>query len=154
MRSSSFANWCGALCVATVLTATLSLQAQPATQPETTPTLRANTRLELVDVVVKDKKGNPVTGLKAEDFTDQEKGKTQKIAFLTAPAESTSQGVPAALPPGIYSNRPEYRSPGGPLTVILIDAANTPFKDQAYARLQMLQFVKEQSKPGQRMAVM
>jgi VWFA-related protein len=116
--------------------------------------MRVNTRLVLVDVVVKDKKGNPVTSLKAEDFTVQEKGKTQKIAFLTAPAGSTTQAPASELPPGIYSNRPEYRSPGGPLTVILIDAANTPFKDQAYARQQMLQFVKEQSKPGQRMAVM
>jgi VWFA-related protein len=37
--------------------------------------------------------------------------------------------------------------------VLLLDAANTPFKDQAYARQQMLKFVKEQYQPGQRIAV-
>jgi VWFA-related protein len=35
----------------------------------------------------------------------------------------------------------------------LLDAANTPFKDQAYARQQMLKYVKDQFKPEQRMAV-
>jgi VWFA-related protein len=108
--------------------------------------------LVLVDVVVKDKKGSPVTGLKAEDFSIKEKGKNQKITFFTAPEQNI---VPAsAAPEGISSNEPQYRSPGGPLTVLLIDAANTPFKDQAYARQQMLQFVKQQYKPGQHVAVM
>ncbi len=32
-------------------------------------TIRSNTRLVMVDVVATDKKGQPVTGLKAEDFT-------------------------------------------------------------------------------------
>jgi len=48
------------------------------------------------------------------------------------------------LPPGIYSNRPQYRSPGGPVTVMLLDAVNTPFSDQGYARRQMLSFVQKQ----------
>jgi VWFA-related protein len=154
MFSNSFAKWYTDFSVVSLLVATLSLPMHSTEQPNTTPTIRVNTRLVLVDVVVKDKKGSPVAGLKAEDFTVQERGKTQKIAFLIPPTETTAQSAPSELPPGIYSNRPEYRSPGGPLTVILIDAANTPFKDQAYARQQMLQFVREQSKPGQRMAVM
>ncbi len=37
--------------------------------------------------------------------------------------------------------------------VLLLDAANTPFKDQAYARQQMLKFVREEYKPGQRTAI-
>ena len=36
---------------------------------------------------------------------------------------------------------------------MLLDALNTPFNDQAYARRQMLAFVKEQFKPGDRMSV-
>ena len=36
---------------------------------------------------------------------------------------------------------------------MLLDALNTPFTDQAYARRQMLAFVKEQFKPRDRMAV-
>jgi hypothetical protein len=48
------------------------------------------------------------------------------------------------LPPGIYSNKPQYRSPGGPITVMLLDAVNTAFSDHAYARRQMLAFVQQQ----------
>jgi VWFA-related protein len=102
--------------------------------------------------VVTDKQGKAVSGLHPEDFVVEEKGKTQKIAFFTPSGESQRQPAPQ-LPPGIYSNKPEYRSPGGPLVILLLDAANTPFKDQAYARQQMLKFVKEEYKPGQRTAI-
>lgn len=127
-------------------------QAAPSTSEVPAPTIRVSTHLVLVDVVVTDKQGKPVTGLRQEDFVVQEKGKNQKVAFFTAPGGSQNQ-PPPVLPPGIYSNKPEYRSPGGPLVILLLDAANTPFKDQAYARQQMLKFVKEEYKPGQRIAV-
>src|SRR5262249_17814847 len=115
------------------------------------PTIRVTTRMVLVDVVVTDKQGKPVPGLRAEDFTIEEKGKTQKIASFTTSPEAGAK--PEPLPPGIYSNRAQYRSPGGPITVLLLDALNTAFKDQAYARQQMLKFVQQQYRPGQRMAV-
>jgi len=94
-----------------------------------------------------------VQGLKAEAFNLQEKGKNQKISVFTSAAENKQAAAPK-LPPGIYSNKPEYRSPGGPVVVILLDAVNTPFKDQAYARQQMLEFVRNQYKPGQKTAVL
>jgi VWFA-related protein len=117
------------------------------------PTIRVSTRLVLVDVVVMDKQGKPVSGLKAEDFTLEEKGKKQKITFFQTPEAAQQINAPPQLGPGLYSNKPEFRSPGGPLTVLLLDAANTPFSDQAYARQQMLKFVTQQFKPGTRMGV-
>jgi len=102
----------------------------------------------VVDVVVTDKQGKAITGLHADDFVVEENGKAQKIASLTTP-ENTPAGP--ELPPGVYSNRPQYRSSGAPITLMLLDALNTPFNDQAYARRQMLAFVKEQFKPGDRM---
>jgi VWFA-related protein len=131
--------------------ATLS-QAQ-SSQELPPPTIRVSTRLVLVDVVVMDKQGKPVSGLKAEDFTVEEKGKKQKITFFQTPEAAQQINAPPQLGPGLYSNKPEFRSPGGPLTVLLLDAANTPFSDQAYARQQMLKFVTQQFKPGTRMGV-
>jgi len=141
------------LSLSSAVTPGLFAQAQQATSSEPVPTIRVNTRLVLVDVVVTDKSGKPVPGLKAEDFTLQEKGKNQKVTFFTSAAPKAQVTAPT-LPPGIYSNQPEYRSPGGPISVIVLDALNTPFKDQAYARLQMLLFVREQYQRGQRTAVL
>jgi VWFA-related protein len=106
----------------------------------------------LVDAVVTDKQGKAITGLRPEDFVVEENGKAQKVASLTTPADNAPTAAPQ-LPPGIYSNKPQYRSSGAPITVMLLDALNTPFTDQAYARRQMLAFVKEQFKPTDRMAV-
>ena len=130
--------------------AATSLWAQQPSVPS--PTIRVSTHMVLVDVVVTDKQGKPVNGLHPEDFVLEENGKVQKIASLTTPAENASVAAPQ-LPPGIYSNRPEYRSPGGPITVMLLDALNTPFTNQGYARRQMLAFVQQQFKPTDRMAV-
>ena len=117
------------------------------------PTIRVTTHMVLVDVVVTDKQGKPVLGLKPENFAVEENGKTQKITTFVTPEQNQPPAPGPALPPGIYSNRAQYRAPGGPITVLLLDATNTQFKDQAYARRQMLRFVREQYKPGQRMAV-
>ncbi len=115
-------------------------------------TIRANTRLVVVDVVVTDKKGQPITGLKAEEFTVEENGKKQKIATFTPPG--AAQAAAQALPPGILSNRPENLKPSGVPTVLLLDAANSQFHDQAYGRSQMLKYVTEQAQSGKPMAVM
>jgi VWFA-related protein len=126
---------------------------QAQTPEEPVPTVRVSTHLVLVDAVVTDKRNQPILGLKAEDFTVQEKGKNQKIAFFSPPAEPGNHPAVPPLPPGTYSNRPEYRAPRGPVTVIVLDVANTPFQDQTYGRLQMLKFVREQHQAGQSMAI-
>ncbi|HEX6502132.1 MAG TPA: VWA domain-containing protein [Terriglobales bacterium] len=117
-----------------------------------TITMRANTRMVVVDVVVKDKKGQPVTGLKAEDFAVDENGKKQKIATFTPPG--ADQAAPLPMPPGIMTNKPEYLKPAGVPTVLLLDAANSHFLDQAYGRTQMLKYAVQQSIAASPMAVM
>src|SRR5215471_8575599 len=129
------------------------LSAQQSTVEVPPITIRATTRVVTVDVVVVDKKGNPITGLKPEDFTLEENGKKQKISFFVPPG-ATNGPAPAAPPPGILSNHPEHIRPAGVPTVLLLDACNSPFKDQAYARSQMLKYVVEQGKSGHPMAVL
>ena len=117
-----------------------------------TITIRTNTRLVVVDAVVTDKKGQPVTGLKAEDFVLEENGKKQRIAFFTPPGAPHPGARP--LPPGVLSNRPEFLKPAGVPTVLLLDGANSSFKDQAYGRWQMLKYVEQQSHTAMPTAVM
>jgi VWFA-related protein len=66
-----------------VLIASPVVSQTPAQGPDNKPfTLRANTELVLVNVQVRDGKGNFVRDLKEEDFTVTEDGKVQKILSL------------------------------------------------------------------------
>jgi VWFA-related protein len=129
-----------------------ALAQSPQSNPEIPPpTIRVTSHMVLVDIVVTDKQGKAIPGLHPEDFVVEENGKAQKISSLSMPSDNSP--APPALPPGVYSNRAQYRSPGGPITVMLLDAIDTPFTNQGYARAQMLRFIQEQYKPGQRMAI-
>lgn len=135
----------------TVFPATSS--AQQAATSEPTITIRTNTRLVTVDVVATDKKGMPITGLKAEDFTVEENGKKQRVALFLPPGVNVVAS-PTPAPTSVISNRPENVGPVGVPTVLLLDATNSQFKDQSYARSQMLKYVLEQGQNGHTMAVM
>ena len=120
------------------------------------PTIRANTRMILVNVVATDKSG-PIADLTAQDFSVLEDGKPQKLAVFAfekhMPGESPEQKVAAALPPDVYTNRPNYLRPSGPLTILLLDALNTKARDQIYFRQELLHYLTNQVQPGQRLAV-
>jgi hypothetical protein len=128
------------------------LSAQQAPEDVPTITIRADTRLVIVDVVAPDKKGQPVTGLKPEDFTLEENGKKQKISMFEPPG-IINHTAAAPRSRGIFSNHPENVLPSGAPTVLILDATNSSFSNQAYARSQMLQYVVDQSHTGQSVAV-
>ncbi len=130
----------------------VTLRAQESAAGVPSLTIRAHSRLVLVDVIVTDKDRRPITGLTAEDFILEENGKKQNITIFTAPNANQTRALPA--PAGILTNRPEYLRPAGVPIVLVLDAANSHFLDQAYGRMQMLKYVLEQSKSGATMAVM
>jgi len=119
--------------------------------------LRVTTRLVLVDVVVTDKDGRPVTGLTRDDFTLFEDGAPQTISTFVFESPAGRAGdphTPPPLPENVYTNRPEYRMPPGPLTLLLLDALNTPLVDQSFARVKMLEYLSTQLLPDQRTAIL
>jgi VWFA-related protein len=127
-------------------------QGQLATPPQV---LKVTTELVVVDVVVKDKKGKHVKGLGPADFTVLDDQKPQKVSLFSY-EDIESPGLnrkTEIVPPNFYSNRPEYRVPLGPLTVLLLDALSTPWSDQAYMRYQMLRYVDSQGGLKDRIAV-
>jgi VWFA-related protein len=151
---SHFRHFLAVALIANLLLGPAVLTAQQGSTEVPSVTIRANTRLVIVDVVVTDKKGQPIAGLKPEDFTLEENGKKQKIAVFAQPGSSGAAQQPAA-PAGIFSNHPQDVGPtSGQPTVLLLDAANSPFKDQSYARSQMLKYVLQQSQGGHPIAVL
>jgi VWFA-related protein len=135
-----------------ILAATYLVFAQSTQDQMATPVVRVTTRLVVLDVVATGRDGKPITDLKAEDFTVEDSGKKQKIAIFDLQQASTKP-LRQSLPPDIFSNRPEFTMPSGPVTVLLIDALNTPFADQARARAALIRYAAEQVKPGQQIAV-
>jgi VWFA-related protein len=133
----------------------LALHAQTPT-PAVVPTLKANTRIVVVDVVVTDPKQNAVHSLKASDFSLVEKGQPQSIAHfeehaaMSATAAARMPPIPK-LPPGTFTNYSPTMSEGA-LNILLLDSLNTPMKDQVFVRQQMLKYLAA-PRPGIRMAV-
>ncbi len=122
------------------------------------PVMRVNTRIVNVDVIVRDRRGNPVEDLKESDFKLYDNGQLQRIEFLDRFSDGVSaspspEALPAELPPNIFTNFPG-RDASLPvnLTIILADALNTPFGDQVYANKQLLKCI-ENLKPQDHVAL-
>jgi hypothetical protein len=75
-------------------------------------TLRVNTQLVQVSVVVRDSHGNPVTDLKASDFELYDKDKRQEIRIFKV--EDYGHAGSAVVQPSAPSTRPPSRFPTGP----------------------------------------
>jgi len=106
-----------------------------------TNTLRVNTRLVEVDVVVHSK-GEAVADLNQDDFTVLDNGKPQKIAAFNVVSFRTAPGKSVLLPPGVVSNRlnTENQEPAG-TTIVLYDMLNTAPEDQSYGRQALVRYL-------------
>ena len=80
---------------------------RPLATRHTPPAFQSNVRVVLLDVVVSDGNGNPITGLTEDDFRVFEDGKPQKVASF-----KEHNGAPLkivdlpSMPPGTYTNYP------------------------------------------------
>lgn len=128
-----------------------SAPATPAEAANPAATFRSTTRLVQVDVVVTDKSGRPIEGLKEGDFTVLQDGKPQKLrvfeahaspAVNTAATETPASAVKAPqVPTDTFSNYPASVSDQS-WTIILYDMLNTPTRDQQNARKQLTRMLQ------------
>ena len=119
-------------------------------------TLSVTTREILLDVLVTDASGHPVTGLKASDFTVTEEGEPQVIKNLEEHHPMSAADVAKlksgpALPPNTFSNFTPVVNTNAS-TVILLDALNTPLTAQMYLRQQLIAYLKNME-PGASIAI-
>jgi VWFA-related protein len=123
---------------AAVLALVLALAAQ-----EQTPTFRTSTRLVELTVTALDKKGNPVTDLRLQDFTIQENGKPRPIAFFKYDGGFPDEPKALPLPPGVFTNRVEF-TPGPPRNImaLVLDELNTPTQFSMRVRAMAARYLK------------
>lgn len=99
----------------------------------------------VVDVVASDKKGQAVTDLEASNFSLREDGKEQQIStfnFQRPSPEAPPARDGRPLPPNMFHNAPKFQSKSA-LNVILVDALNSNLLNQAYIRVEMVQFLNK-----------
>ena len=150
MRSTRF------LVPALIMSMVISAAAQNSSQ---TPTFKSRTDLVLVPVVVHDKEGKHVSGLKADDFILEDNGGRQKIAALE---EITSDKSVPEPPPDLASDvkrgivfTNQLANPSQPkeLLIFVIDLVNAPFVDTEQGRRAILGFVASHMSPNRTMAL-
>jgi VWFA-related protein len=107
-----------------------------------------------LDVVVTDRQGNPVRGLKKDDFTVKEDGKKQRIQTFEYEDGSAPSYIPPklpSLPANTYVNVPGEPEQG-PLYVLYFDMLNMSRDDQMSFHGQLLDFV-DKAPAGTRFAL-
>jgi len=114
-------------------------QAAPGAQEPAPKVFHVQSRLVLLDVVVTDSKGNPVNGLKREDFQIYEDKQPQRISSFEPPA---AHELPPPVQPNAPFNPDDTKSYGqSPVTVLVLDELNTHYADTDFARRSIRQFL-------------
>jgi VWFA-related protein len=121
---------------------TSSAQSTEAAPQSASPAIRTASNLVVVDVVVSDE-GKPVKGLTQQAFHIFEDGREQSIKVFEEHNSVTPSQIrkPPVLPPNTYTNLPETTVTSA-ANVLLLDALNTPMKDQMYVRQEMIEYLK------------
>ena len=128
-------------------------------QPPADPVFRTSSNLVLVTVFARDKQGNPLAGLKKEDFTLLENGKPQSISVFDFQNTDAATAVPPAQE---LANRPEPAAaiPQGSqrlrdrrLLVLYFDWSSLPAADQVRAKEAAERFIREQMTPADMVSI-
>jgi len=124
--------------------------------PPDAPTFRITTREVLLDVLITDKAGQPVTGLKAADFHVTEEGEPQVIRRLDEHYPMSAANVEKlvslpALPPNTFTNFTPVRNTNASI-VLLLDAMDSPIGAQMAMRDQLIKYLKH-LQPGPQIAI-
>src|SRR2546421_5357593 len=84
MKNRSTGMWLTLLVTCAVLLAAIPIHSQnkKPNKSDDQDVIKVTSNLVSLDVIVKDKKGRPITDLKAQDFTVTENGVPQKIEFF------------------------------------------------------------------------
>jgi VWFA-related protein len=145
---------CYLICPLAVAIAIAPLHSQaPAPSPSSTaPTIKVETRVVLLDVVVTNHKGETIPNLRREDFNIEEDGKPQSLSAFD---EHSRRIAPPAdlptLPPTVYTNVQAVK-PSDSVNVLLIDLLNTQPWSQEDVCNQAVKYLKTVS-PDTRLAI-
>lgn len=107
------------------------------------PTLQLNSRLVVLDVVVLDKKGRPVTNLDRSQFTVTQNKVSQEIRDFEPPSVHQMPAGSEASPI-VHGTGDLGKIGNAPVNILVLDELNTRWENTTYARMQMERYLKSQ----------
>src|SRR5579863_7975116 len=107
------------------------------------PVIRTSVRLVQVNVVVHGKNGAAVGDLTRNAFVLTERGKLRPVSVFSVGTAGDRVKGDTPLPQNTFSNRQSRAGGSAPnVTIVLFDGLNTKFEDQAYAKSEIVKFLK------------
>ena len=123
--------------------------------PPSQPTFRAGINFVRVDVIVTDKKGNPVLDLKPEDFAVEEDGEPQTIeSFKLVRVEETAHTTVARPIRSTFDEESEAQREDVRLFAIFLDDYHVRRGASMYVREPLIKFLQTQIAPSDLVAIM
>jgi VWFA-related protein len=117
------------------------LCAQSAPPQESSAQFTLNARTVVEDVVVTDKNGRAVTGLRKGDFRVFENGKLQSVTFFESNVDALDSAVSPGPPPANTFTNVPLADAHNVTNVLLLDALNSWPEDRMYAQVQMVKYL-------------
>ncbi|PYS96493.1 MAG: hypothetical protein DMF65_12965, partial [Acidobacteria bacterium] len=134
--------------------------------PDKDDVVRITSNLVQVDAVVTDKKGQPVTDLRPEEFEIYEDNRPQKItnfSFVSVEPGAQPAGVPAPESATAHAHAGEAVAPVPPVRLrpeevrrtfaLVVDDLGLSFESMHFVRAALRKFVDEQMQPGDLVAI-
>ncbi len=141
-----------------LLAGRVAAQVSPAPQPVPSaaplPTFTAEVEQVVVDVVVTDKQGVPVTGLSKSDFSVEEDGAPQSVATFEAVQLAPATPAAESGPPPVSTNTGPAATPNAGRTFVIVfdDVHLTPFQARQ-AKAAVAEFLQKGAAEGDRVTI-
>ncbi len=127
-------------------------QGPPVSSPVQGTSIKAESRIVVLDVVVTDKQGQSVPGLRKNDFHVSEDGDSQIVtSFEEHKGAAPNEMMLPPTPSNVFTNFPTTRGADS-VNVLLLDLLNTQPQNQAFVRQQVIKYLSEVP-AGTRLAV-
>ena len=120
---------------------------------EPPPTFPARVEQVTVDVVVVDKAGNAITGLKPEDLEVYENGVRQTIVSFEPVVVAAAPAPQPSLPPRVSTNSTVKEGPRGRTFVIVFDDLHLTAFTAVQAKAAVASFLKTDTREGDRVTL-
>lgn len=146
------------MALAVVCLPTANARQTVSSQTDQTLTLKSETNLVLVRVVVRDSQGHPITGLKKEDFKLFDRGKEQPITHFdeVSGVESATTQQPSDRQPDQQQTNPQVAAiPSNPdrLVAFYFDDLDATQASLMQARDAASKFIATNFQPGDKIAI-